>query len=95
MVIEFLDPSNAPADSTALAPRHRGSLEGARVGIVWNGRPNGDGVLKQVANRISSKYGVTIVDFQKKPLIGNLAPKEIFQGFIEKPVDYVLAGVGD
>ena len=95
MVIEFLDPTNAPADETRLAPRHRASLHGARIGVVWNGRPNGDALLQQVVDRIVAEHGAELVDFQKKPLIGNLAPKEIFQGFIEKPVDYVLAGVGD
>lgn len=95
MTIEFLDPTNSPADETTLAPRRRSSLHGAKVGIVWNGRPNGDLVLRQVVDRIAETYGVSIVDFQKKPLIGNLAPKEVFQGFVEKPVDFVLAGVGD
>lgn len=94
-MIEFLDPTNAPADATALAPRTRSSLHGARIGVVWNGRPNGDALLQQVVDRIIDEHGAQLVDFQKKPLIGNLAPKEIFQGFIEKPVDYVLAGVGD
>lgn len=95
MVIEFLDPTNSPADATTLAPRNRASLHGAKIGVVWNGRPNGDVLMRQVVDRISEDYGVTIVDFQKKPLIGNLAPKEVFQGFVEKPVDFVLAGVGD
>lgn len=94
-MIEFLDPTNSPAAASAYAPRERDSLNGATVGVVWNGRPNGDTALKQILKHLTDTHGVRVVDFQKKPLIGNLAPAEVFQGFIEKPVDYVLAGVGD
>lgn len=95
MAIEFLDPTNSPADATALAPRTRQSLHGAKIGVIWNGRANGDRLLTQILDRISQRTGATVSDFEKKPLIGNMAPQEIFQGMVTSPVDFVLAGVGD
>ncbi len=95
MAFEVLDPTNGPARPTTLAPRLREGLRGGRVGVIWNGRPHGDAVLRAIIDELSETHDVELVGFEKKPLIGNSAPDEIFEGLIAAPIDYVLAGVGD
>ncbi len=95
MTFEILDPTSAPAASTALAPRVRDDVHGARIGVLWNGRPNGDRALHQILGSLAQTYTMDVTVFEKKPLIGNMAPEEIFQEMVNSPVDYVLAGVGD
>lgn len=95
MSLSFLNPTNRPVTTSSWAPRHRTDLAGATVGVIWNGRPNGDYVLKEILSRLADRSGVRLVDFAKKPLIGNLAPQQIFENLISEQVEFVLAGVGD
>lgn len=95
MSIEFLDPTSKPANPSSWAIRDRTSLNGAKIGIIWNGRPNGDQLMEQITRRITDRFGATVELIRKKPLIGNVAPAEIVDEFASRPVDYVLAGVGD
>lgn len=95
MPVTFLDPTNRPVSETAWAVRTRDGLDGATVGVIWNGRSNGDHVLHEVISRLSQRSGVRLEVFEKKPFIGNVAPQQIFTNIISKQVDFVLAGVGD
>lgn len=95
MSFDILDPSSAPATSTAWAPRSDRTLQGARIGVIWNGRPNGDHLLKEILAEIAKDYGTELAILEKKPKIGNTAPEAMLQSVAAAPVDYVLAGVGD
>ena len=43
------------ADSTVLSPRPR-SLNGLKVGLLWNGKPNGDVALDAVGDELRQMY---------------------------------------
>src|SRR5699024_10759919 len=55
--IEFLDPTSKPANPSSWAIRDRTSLNGAKIGIIWNGRPNGDQLMEQITRRITDRFG--------------------------------------
>lgn len=95
MTFDILDPSSSPAAAAVLAPRVRDNLRGGRIGVIWNGRPNGDLALRQILEVLSETHAMDVAAFRKKPLIGNMAPEETFQELTSQPVDFVLAGVGD
>lgn len=95
MAFEILDPTSDAASSTVLAPRVRDELRGGRIGVIWNGRPSGDIALREILGELSATHDAEVAVFEKKPLIGNMAPEEIFAKLTDKYVDFVLAGVGD
>jgi hypothetical protein len=90
----LLDPTEGPYRTEGfLAPRVA-SLAGAAVGVIWNGRPNGDRFLRAVLRRLEAR-GCTVVEFLKKPYLGNVAPAEFFDTLRRRDVAFVIAGVGD
>lgn len=95
MAFEILDPTGGAAQETTLAPRTRASIHGARVGVIWNGRSNGDTALREILSELEERFDVEVALFRKKPLIGNVAPTEILDEVAAERVDFALAGVGD
>jgi len=94
MSLTIFDPTDGPFRQTEMAPRTF-SLHGAKVGVIWNGRPHGDKVLRAIVRRLSEGTGCEIVEVLKKPFIGNVAPEDFFEKLQRRQVDFVLAGVGD
>ena len=94
MAFVFLDPRQGPATG-AVVPAHRlSSLTGKRLGILWNNRPSGDKLLKQVAESLHQKYEFSEIYFTKKTFIGNAAPQEVIDDVASR-VDVAIVGVGD
>ena len=93
-MIEVFDPTSGPAKGhITLAPR-LDTLDGKRLGIIWNGRSHGDKVLNAVIDLLQKKYRFETVVLRKKPFIGNVAPVEI-QEEIAAISDAVITGIGD
>lgn len=95
MSFEVLDPSGKPAAETRTAPRLRTSLDNGRIGVIWNGRPNGDTVLRHILDDLTARHEMDVAVFEKKPLIGNMAPDEMYRTLENTPINFLLAGVGD
>jgi len=95
MTFEILDPSSKQAAESTAAPRVRSALDNGRIGVLWNGRPNGDFVLRHILDDLTTRYDMDVAVFEKKPLIGNMAPEEMYRTLENTPIDFLLAGVGD
>lgn len=94
-MLKILDPTAGPVSKkTVLAPRF-GTLNGLKIGVVWNGRTYGDIVLRGIIERLKEKYTFEVVDFLKKPYLNNIAPKEFFDKLAADKADAVLVGIGD
>lgn len=93
-MVKVLNPTAGPVKGrVTLAPRLP-TLAGRVLGVLWNGRPLGDRVMKLVVEELEQKYELKSAVFTRKPYIGNIAPKEIFDKLAASS-DAVITGVGD
>jgi len=77
-MLKILDPTAGPVSGKlVLAPRFD-TLNGVKIGVIWNGKPYGDNIIRGAIGLLKEKYTFDVVDFLKKPYIGNVAPKEFF-----------------
>ena len=94
-MLQLLNPSNKPAKRPGPLAKRLDTLDGKRIGIIWNRRLHGDKIFSMVLEVLRQKYAIKEVIFREKPYLGNSAPQEIFSEFVEKQVDAAFAGVGD
>jgi hypothetical protein len=93
--MRILDPTEGPFHAdTRMAPRLE-SLKGAKVGVIWNGRPHGRQMLETVIDDLSARWQLEVVAFLQKEFVGNKAPSAFFDEIKARGADFVLAGVGD
>jgi hypothetical protein len=75
------------------------TLEGRRIGLLWNGKPNGDIFLDRIAEILEKKYkGIEITKFWKvdpeHTAFSNKYSEETLDR-IAKSADIVIASQGD
>lgn len=81
------------AEVTDLAPR-RLTLDGARVGLLHNGKPNAEVLLAEIGVSLGRRYRLAGVSVFEKPHFGS--PVRTGQAEQVRAIcDVVLAGVGD
>jgi hypothetical protein len=90
------DPTVPPAPTSGAfcyAPRPS-SLKGLRVGLVENTKFNSEVILRKIAERLATRYQVTLTHLDRKKSPGHsVTPAAIT--FFQQKADFVLAGVGD
>lgn len=90
----FMDPTGVTEGATnSIAPRAQ-SLDGAIVGLLWNGKHNGDKLLKSLGNLLARELPVKKVLFQLGAESGKPAPAAILDEMASK-CDVVVAAAGD
>ncbi len=94
-MLRILDPKAGPViGKLVLAPRF-GTLNGLKIGVLWNGRTYGGNLLRKIIEVLKEKYRLEVVAFLQKAYVGNIAPKEFFDQLVAKKADAVIVGVGD
>lgn len=89
-----------PTVSPTLAPRafryapRPTSLTGLRVGLVENTKFNSEVILRKIAERLATRYQVTLTHLDRKKSPGHSVTPAALTIFQQK-ADFVLAGVGD
>jgi len=94
MSIEILDPRQGPTGGMVEPAKRAGTLRGIRLGILWNNRPGGDKVLREIVRVLEERHEFEDVYFTKKPYIGNEAPQEVIDELVNR-IDAAIVGVGD
>jgi hypothetical protein len=94
----IMDPTAQPRpgaqeDGLALAPR-AGSLDGAKVGLLENGKQNARLFLEELSQVLEERYGAQPVMIRRKTVITEPAPPEI-AAELRDGCDVVITGVGD
>lgn len=84
--------------SISFAPRLK-TLDGKKIGLYWNGKPNGDFFLNRVAELLDKRYkGIEIVKLWEIDPTGTAhadKKSDAVLDFIAKSADIVIAGQGD
>jgi len=94
VVLEVCNPEGALAEKgTKLAPRLK-TLEGKRIGLVWNGKPNGDVLLKEVGKLIKERFPTAEVVPHRVSFSGRKLPAGELEA-VAKDVDAGVFASGD
>jgi ABC-type glycerol-3-phosphate transport system substrate-binding protein len=80
-------------DRLEAAPR-TGTLDGATVGLLANGKHNGDRLLELVAELLSEEFEIETVTATNKGNVSRPAPSELLDGLTAK-ANYVITAIGD
>ncbi len=83
------------ADIKPLMPSPRlSTLEGKKIGLIWNAKPGGEYLLDEVEKQLSAKYkGITFVRMQSEQGMSAEEMMAVLKG--APPVDAVVHSVGD
>ena len=91
--ITVLDPTGR-AGSKEFSPAPRsGGLEGRILGILWNGKPNGDILLERVRETLAGRYRLKATLWRKKPAVD--LPAGGLLAELAAEADFVINGIGD
>ena len=82
---ERADPSRAPRLS---------SLKGTTAGLLDNGKPNSDVLLRRLGEMLVTRYGVAKVHMVRKSDSSTVAEADVLADLIRHS-HFVVAGVGD
>jgi hypothetical protein len=91
----LLDPTGESdlAADTSLTPR-LGSLQGLRLALLENTKPNGAVLLRQVGLQLQERYGVREVRMFRKGYFGTPVEESVVQQILRNS-DFAVAGIGD
>ena len=88
----------APTSTTATKKRTRApalaKLDGARIGILENGKLNAEEMLNEVAQLFVQRHGCTIVKLASKKNASAPAPSNTLVQ-VAPEVDFLITGLGD
>ena len=88
----------APTSTTATKKRTRApalaTLDGARIGILENGKLNAEEMLNEVGQLFVQRHGCKIVKLASKKNASAPAPANTLTG-VAPEVDFLITGLGD
>jgi hypothetical protein len=88
----------APTSTTPTRKRARAAalarLDGARIGILENGKLNAEEMLREVADLFVQRHGCTVVKLASKKNASAPAPANTLVQ-VAPEVDFLITGLGD
>jgi hypothetical protein len=88
----------APTSTTPIRKRSRAplvaKLDGARIGILENGKLNAEEMLREVADLFVQRHGCTITKLASKKNASAPAPATTLVQ-VAPEVDFLITGLGD
>ena len=92
-VITVLDPTGrAVPREFRRAPRPV-DLNGKVLGLLWNGKPNGDVLLRRIQESLAGRFNLSGVIWRKKPAV-DVPAKEILRE-LAQGADFIINANGD
>ena len=93
-MLKVLDPTTGPARGRETLAARPATLDGAAVGVIWNGRAFGDLIISEALDILKQRHRIGDVVFREKPFLGNIAPEPILAEMAAR-ARVVITGVGD
>ena len=94
MTMKILDPTVAPAPAEASLAKRVTDLDGAVVGLLANGKVNGDRLLDLVREALAQRYDVREVLVLTKPSASRPAEDPMLEQLAAR-CDVVVTAIGD
>lgn len=94
MTIKILDPTVAPAPAEAPPAKRVADLDGAVLGLLANGKVNGDRLLDLVRDELGRRYDVREVVLLTKPSASRPAEDPMLEELAAR-CDVVVTAIGD
>jgi hypothetical protein len=92
--MQLYAPTAPAAKRQAVRAPRLASLQGARIGILENGKLNAPEMLNEVAQLFVQRHGCTIVKLASKKNASAPAPSNTLT-MVAQEVDFVITGLGD
>jgi hypothetical protein len=90
---DILDPTIETARERIDYAARPSRLEGLRIGVIENTKKNSEAVLRKVAERLASRYGMTLELLLHKDQRAPLRDSQL--AALKGTVDFAITGVGD
>ncbi len=90
---EVLDPRGVPVSDTNELANRPVSLQEVRLGMLSNGKPNGELLLNTIRRELEQRVHFTEVNYQNKRTASIPAPEPIMEELVQ--CDVVINAVGD
>jgi hypothetical protein len=95
MTLKILDPTVAADDATDVAVAERvPGLDGKVLGLLHNGKVNGDRLLDLVREQLTRRYGLRDVIVVRKPSASRVAEDAVLDR-LARECDAVVTAIGD
>ena len=94
MSIRVFDPTAEDTAATSPGAARLASLEGLTIGLLDNGKPNSDKVLKKVAEMLAAQHPGLTIHYYRKPGAYRPAPDSLLDK-VATECDVALVGIGD
>jgi hypothetical protein len=95
MTLRILDPTVSADDATDVAVAKRvPDLDGKVLGLLHNGKVNGDHLLDLVREQLASRYGLREVVVVRKPSASRVAEGTVLDR-LARECDAVVTAIGD
>lgn len=95
MTLTILDPTVSPDEAAEVAVAKRlGDLDGKVLGLLHNGKVNGDHLLDLVRQRLAARYGLRDVVVVHKPSASRVAEDAVLDR-LARECDAVVTAIGD
>ena len=95
MTLKILDPTVAADDATDTAIAKRvPDLDGKVLGLLHNGKVNGDHLLELVREQLTARYGLRSVVVVRKPSSSRVAEDAVLDR-LARECDAVVTAIGD
>jgi hypothetical protein len=95
MTLKILDPTVSADDATDVAVAKRvPDLDGKVLGLLHNGKVNGDHLLDLVREQLGARYGLREVVVVRKPSASRVAEVAVLDR-LARECDAVVTAIGD
>ena len=94
MIVKILDPTVAAEPTESSTAKRSATLDGKVLGLLANGKVNGDRLLDLVADELRARYDVREVLRVKKRGASVVAEDTIFEHLASR-CDAVVTAIGD
>ena len=94
MTITLMDPGGGAATEKRSIAAKLASLDGARIGLLTNGKHNADVLLRETAQCFVAQHGCEVLAFEDKGNATRPAPAEMIEKLAAE-VDFLITAVGD
>lgn len=92
-MVEILDPTGKVEIQSHQMAERPGDLNGKTLGILHNGKPQGDVLLERIVEGLAKRFALAGMVRARKPSVGNPAPPDIMDKLSR--CDVVINAIGD